>query len=221
MTQETPRPDDGRDDSETGWWLEWHAGGQTRRVPLDRPLRIGRAAGADIVLDDPYASREHCTIDVVDGRPLVDARGSLNHVRIAGTDTEIASLEDGGVFLVGQTTLRVERVLRDDRSTLIYLPDVVTLTLRRSTRELVDHEGTLVARFSTSEEAIVETLAARYPDAARHDELAAAVWGDLGYDQYLIHRLLQRVRGRLGDRADLLENVRGAGYRLRAPIELR
>jgi DNA-binding response OmpR family regulator len=32
---------------------------------------------------------------------------------------------------------------------------------------------------------------------------------------------MQRLRDRLGDFGDLIENVRGAGYRLRGPMDMR
>lgn len=203
--------------TEKRWWLEWTEAGVSRRLPVDRRLRIGRSAAADVVLADPYSSRDHCTIEVVDGVPTVDARGSTNHVRIDGKELDVGSVKDGDGFVVGRTHFRVTSEASDG-TTWILNEEPLRLFLRRSTRELVDDEGTLVARFSGSEYAIVETLATHFPDAAPHEALAQAVWGEMGYDQYLIHRLLQRVRQRLGDRADLLENVRGAGYRLRIKV---
>lgn len=201
------------------WWLEWTEAGVSRRLPVDRLLRIGRSSASDVVLADPYASRDHCTLGVVDGSPTVDARSATNHVRIDGREREVAALKDGDSFVVGRTSFRVVQEAGDD-TTWVLNAEPMALFLRRSTRELVDHEGTLVAKFSSSECAIFETLASHYPDAAPHDALAKAVWGEMGYDQYLIHRLLQRVRQRLADRADLLENVRGAGYRLRSKVTL-
>jgi DNA-binding winged helix-turn-helix (wHTH) protein len=131
----------------------------------------------------------------------------------------MATLDDGGAFTVGQTVLRVRRseALESD-ATLRLEHEAPALTLRRSTRELVNRQGVVVAALSESEGAALAALALSYPDAASHEDLGRAVWGDLGYDRYQIHRLLTRLRQRLGDQAELLENVRGAGYRLTGPI---
>ena len=203
-----------------GWWVEWIVDGEPRRVGLRDLVHVGRSPEMDVALADPYVSRSHCTISLVEGRPLVDARGSRNHVRVAGRDVEVTYLESGEAFLVGRTTLRAVRA-SDDEVTLVLTTDPRLLVLHRSTRELVDFEGTLIARFSTAEFAAVELLALRHPEAASHADLGRAIWGDIGYDQYQIHRLMQRVRQRLGDGAGLLENVRAAGYRLTAPVEVR
>ena len=79
----------------------------------------------------------------------------------------------------------------------------------------------VVARFAPAEFAAVELLASLEPEAASHGDLGRVIWGGIGFDQYQIHRLMQRIRQRLGSEAGLLENVRGAGYRLTAPIEIR
>jgi DNA-binding response OmpR family regulator len=78
----------------------------------------------------------------------------------------------------------------------------------------------LIAQFSTSEAAALVVIASQFPDAADHARIARAIWGEPDYPRYLIHRLVQRLRDRMGDYGHLIENVRGAGYRLRGPINL-
>jgi len=51
---------------------------------------------------------------------------------------------------------------------------------------------------------------ARYPDAADHSTIACAIWGEPDYPRYLIHRLMQRLRDRLGELRRPIENVRGS-----------
>ena len=213
-------PRSGSDGEPSGWWVEWFWEGQPRRLALHGVVRIGRSPEMDIAIADPYVSRAHCTVALTGDRAFVDARGSRNHVRIAGRDVEAGHVAPGEAFLVGGTPFRVTRG-RDDETTLVMSLEPRSFIAHRSTRELVDAEGTLMARFSAAEFAIFEALALRYPDAAAHADLGHAVWGDVGYDQYQIHRLMQRVRQRLGDRADVLESVRAAGYRLRVPVEIR
>ena len=201
------------------WWLETVTDGEARRTPVRGQVHVGRSAAMDVVLADPYVSRSHCTVTVEGERLLVDARGSSNHVRIGGREVESGHVEADGAFTVGRTVFRVLRGSPDE-ATLILDPRARRFALRQSTRELLDPDGSVVARFSTAEYAIVEALARRHPDAASNDELGRAVYGDMGYDQYLIHRLIQRVRQRAGD-GTLIENVRGAGYRLTAAVDLR
>lgn len=205
------------------WWVEWREGSALERIPLDGVVTIGRAAGCDIVLDDPYVSRLHCTVAIVDGRAFVDARSALNPVVAGGREVATASLGHGGVFSVGRTSFRLWHAVEAGEETLKLAPERMTpaLVLRSSTRELVDYEGTLIAQFSASEYLAFAELARRFPDAANHHQLGLAVWGGDGFDQYQLHRLLQRIRQRLGDAGSLLENVRGAGYRLRAAVTVQ
>jgi hypothetical protein len=173
----------------------------------------------DVVLDDPYASREHCTLTLVDGSPLVDARGSLNRVRIGSRAVETSRLSAGSSFMVGETLIFVHPGGSNGDTTWIMRGDPTLLSLRRSTRELADVDGRILARFSTSEFAAFACLVDCHPDAADHARIGRAVWGGYPFDQYQIHRLLQRIRQRLGDRGELIENVRGAGYRITQRVE--
>jgi hypothetical protein len=203
------------------WSVEWETGGgQRRHVVLDRLLRVGRAVSMDIVLDDPFASREHCTIRLIDNRPFVDASGSLNHVEVGGQPVETAWLSPGESFIAGRTALVVRLARPTADATWVLRRERPQLSLRRSTRELRQGDGAVLVRFSAAEYAALAALASRYPDAADHAEIGRAVWGDYPYDQYQIHRLFQRIRQRLAAHGDLIENVRGAGYRLREPIDL-
>lgn len=203
------------------WWIEWRQGRELCRVPIRRRLTLGRSAQCDVVVDDPYVSRVHCTVEVVDGAVVVDARNALNLVRVSGRDAETARLESEELCLVGNTTFRV---LGPNHSTteetLRFAPEPLAgLVLRASTRELWQCETT-IAQFSVSEFLAFEAIARRHPDAASHLELGDAVWGGMGYDQYQLHRLVQRVRQRMGDLGNVLENVRGAGYRLRVAVAI-
>lgn len=206
------------------WSIEWQSAFGRERRPLDRRLLVGRAAECDIVLSDPFVSRRHCTIGVEDGQAYVDARAALNRVFIDGREVEVAVLGAGQSFRVGATDFRVWGPVGNDVPTerLEYdALDLPLLVLRISTRELVDHEGTLIARFSPAECLAFVELARHFPDAASHAALGRAIWAGDGFDLYQLHRLLQRVRTRLGDAGALVESVRGAGYRVRMPVGIR
>ena len=68
---------------------------------------IGRADGADILVEDPKVSRRHATVERSDGQVLLSDVGStngtwLNHERVAGS----ALLADGDQIRVGNVTFR-------------------------------------------------------------------------------------------------------------------
>ncbi|HLU47665.1 MAG TPA: FHA domain-containing protein, partial [Planctomycetota bacterium] len=69
---------------------------------------IGRDPGADIVLNDQAASREHCRlVGTRQGHRLVDL-GSRNRTFVNGEPIEEAFLRDGDVVRIGDTDLRFE-----------------------------------------------------------------------------------------------------------------
>src|ERR1035437_7684819 len=91
----------------TGFWLEWERGGVRSRVPLDRPLRIGRDPGCDVVLADPTVSRQHAVVSLSGGQPVVDASTSTNGIQLDRGRADRAALGLGQVFNIVGTTFRV------------------------------------------------------------------------------------------------------------------
>jgi hypothetical protein len=88
-------------------WLEWERAGFTSRLPLDRPLTIGRDAAADVRLPDPTVSRRHAVVSIVAGQPLVDATGSTNGIQFDRGRADRVSLSFGQSFRIGDATFRV------------------------------------------------------------------------------------------------------------------
>jgi hypothetical protein len=175
----------------------------------------------DVVIDDPFVSREHCTLDVDGDGVRVDARGSKNEIAIEGSSMDCVIFKRAGAFVIGETTIHLRPASATQDTTLQLSRTAPVLVLRRSTRELSALDGTLIAQFSAQELAALWAIAESFPDVAKTTTISTAVWGEPDYDTVLIYRLMQRVRGRMGDFATLVENVRGAGYRLRGPMELR
>jgi hypothetical protein len=203
------------------WWIEWPTAASLRSLELRGRLTVGRSKLMDVVVDDPYVSRDHCILELDHGAVRVDSSHGTNVISVDGREVKQARFVRAGSFSIGQTTLRL-RLASDEEETTLYLSHTAPrLVFRRSTREVLAADGTLIAQLSTSEAAAFEAIAGRYPDAADHATLAQAIWGDHDYPRYLIHRLIQRLRDRLGDHGTLIENVRGAGYRLRGPLEMR
>jgi pSer/pThr/pTyr-binding forkhead associated (FHA) protein len=90
-----------------GLWLEWDAAGSRSRLPLTRPLTIGRDPASDVCLTDPSVSRHHAVVSMVSGRPHVDASTSTNGIALDQGRTNRATLSPGQPFRIGEITFRV------------------------------------------------------------------------------------------------------------------
>ncbi len=175
----------------------------------------------DIVIDDPFASREHCVVELIEGTPTLVDSDSRNGIRLGDHRVKRARLAAGDRITLGTTAIWVRGPgSLAEATTRTLHPSASNLTYRPSTRELLNRDGGILAAFSPNEAAAFEALARVSPDALSHEEIGFAVWEGDGFDQYQIHRLIQRVRRRLGAHAGLVQNVRGSGYGLAEPIEI-
>lgn len=83
-------------------------GRPARDVALDgRPLTIGRAPDADIVLTDPLASRRHARLSSRGGRLVLSDLGSTNGTRVNGDQVREAVVGRGDQIEVGATRLEI------------------------------------------------------------------------------------------------------------------
>jgi pSer/pThr/pTyr-binding forkhead associated (FHA) protein len=81
--------------------------GHVRQVMLD-PLGmvIGRGSAADLILQDPHASRQHCLIAQVAEDWQVEDLGSVNGVLVNGVRiADLQVLRPGDKLFVGSTEL--------------------------------------------------------------------------------------------------------------------
>jgi hypothetical protein len=86
-------------------------------VPIAGEILIGRGAGCDLQLDDPFVSSEHAQVIVhTDGTVFVDL-GSTNGSRVNGDPvTAPITLFDGDVVQLGSVRLRYAATVNGDRS---------------------------------------------------------------------------------------------------------
>ncbi len=77
------------------------------RGPHTLPVRIGSAAGNEIVLDDPAVSRYHCTIEETPDGVVVRDTGSTNGVWLGGQRVLIGLIDEGSQLRLGQTVLQL------------------------------------------------------------------------------------------------------------------
>jgi hypothetical protein len=74
-------------------------------------VRIGRAYGNDVIVDDPYVSPEHLSLMEEDGRIVAVDLESGNGVHDVGGRRRVARLELGSdaIVRIGETLLRIRR----------------------------------------------------------------------------------------------------------------
>jgi pSer/pThr/pTyr-binding forkhead associated (FHA) protein len=75
-------------------------------LPLGVLTRIGRRAGADIVLDDSTVSRRHALVLDRGGRPVIADDRSLNGVYVNGRRVNEAPLHHGDEVQLGNRVMR-------------------------------------------------------------------------------------------------------------------
>ncbi|RKI69548.1 FHA domain-containing protein [Corallococcus sp. AB049A] len=97
-------------------------GNTSTLVPLPREgsVVIGRAAGADVLVEDASVSRQHARVGVAEGEAFIADLGSHNGVRVNGERVQGTRPLDGGdVVTLGNVTLvfhRGERPLPERRA---------------------------------------------------------------------------------------------------------
>ncbi len=100
------------------WWIEWFVGGKSRRVELTGRVSVGRSKLMDVVIDDPYASRDHCTLELEGGGVRVDASHSTNLIVVDGRDMKCAMFHQAGSFSIGQTLVQLRPASATQDTTL-------------------------------------------------------------------------------------------------------
>ncbi|MEW6323022.1 MAG: FHA domain-containing protein [Acidobacteriota bacterium] len=83
--------------------------GLTFRIVADSVKTIGRAAGADFVVDAALVSRVHCRLTLTGDRLEVEDLGSTNGTWVNGTKVARAALAEGDRLTVGRVEFEVFR----------------------------------------------------------------------------------------------------------------
>ena len=97
--------------------LTWRVDGKenTYTITSERSVILGRRLDVDIVLSDPSISRQHATIEIIDGKfhlrnlsavnPVYMVRGNTNTSELQQNQTAI--LEAGTVFQIGPIQIKI------------------------------------------------------------------------------------------------------------------
>ncbi len=182
-------------------------------------IRLGRAPGNDIVLQDQFASRQHAEIIWQEGRYLIRDLGSKNGVFVNGERVQEAWLEDGALLQLAETRFRFH-----DPSATLTQPAVHAVSSRGlwvdpERREVwVDGQRVDPPLSPTQFDLLLLLWRAR-GRAVSKDEIAQQVWADTGgaISDGSIDRMISRLRARLGDQGRtprFIHTVRGYGFRL-------
>ena len=81
-----------------------------------------------------------------------------------------------------------------------------------STRQVWINGAQLDTRLSIQEFQLLLLLSAQSGRVFPRDELAMAIWGEGRYDYNMLHRLVHRLKQKLGSHREMLRSVGGVGY---------
>ena len=80
----------------------------TRVIELPDTLAVlGRNRDNDVILDDRLASRKHCSLQPYEGAYILCDLDSRNGTRINNKLIDKAVIQDGDIFKIGHTKLRI------------------------------------------------------------------------------------------------------------------
>src|SRR5262245_32308004 len=83
--------------------------GQSYSLPLSGTIRIGNYGGkTEICLHDLYVAKDHCHLNVADGRIVVTAQASAAGTLVNGSKVNQIELKPGDVIRAGNSFLRLE-----------------------------------------------------------------------------------------------------------------
>ncbi|MCL0101973.1 winged helix-turn-helix domain-containing protein [Dehalococcoidia bacterium] len=199
--------------------------GEMSVIPLDQPiLMLGKAGSADVVLDNPYVSRQHAEIRREREGYLIRDLASKNGTFINGnrlnTDGHWLRTSDRIELAPGEVVLRFQ-----DWNTTTTLPVIGTplpedLIVDSRSRDVIIQGNKVQPPLSRKEFDILGLLYERRQEACSKDQIAARGWpdregGDVG-DQEIeqcIRRLRLRIETDPSQPRHIL-TVRGFGYKL-------
>lgn len=194
-------------------------GGQRHELPLTTPIfAIGRGRACDLVLDYGYVSRVHARLEQSDaGYMLVDCESTngiyVNGQRVQGTQP----LAAGDQIAIADILITFLDSSSDVTATTVFraVPAGCPIRCDSASWQVWIGDELLEARLSLQEFEILSLLASRYGTVCTREELGAAVWGEGNYDYNILHRLVHRVKQKLGaERAGLIVSVPGLGYKI-------
>ena len=109
-----PSNSNGQNSVPDQWELEFITGsaaGKTIRIPGPE-VTLGRSTECDIVIKDPYVSRQHATLSVRDVDLFLTDLGSTAGSVVNGNSVVSSTIESGSEVVLGETLMRFEKLAR-------------------------------------------------------------------------------------------------------------
>ena len=192
-------------------------------LPLDRDTCVlGKAPSADIVIDNPYVSRQHAQITWAEGNFSIRDVGSKNGTFINGDILagKTRQLHSGDRVELGKGQVVVRFQEWGTTVTLPPTPQAASgdLVVDARSREVWLRGNKVEPPFSRKEFDVLNLLFRRRGEACSKDDIAATGWpereeGDVG-DQD-IEQYIRRLRTEpVPSHPQYILTVRGFGYRL-------
>ena len=199
-------------------------------VPIVRSMTVlGKHPTCDVVLANPFVSRQHARIDLVgEGEAVIRDLSSKNGTFVDGARvrSEPVDLSDGATIEFGRNQVIAVFHLAGSTMTLDNLaapeaaPDDSVFVIDESSRQVwVGGEGLLPA-LTKKEFDILLLLNSKHGQVCSHTEIARAGWPEREggmVDETEIRQYVRRIRMRFDSahNADArITTLRGIGYRL-------
>jgi hypothetical protein len=190
--------------------------GSRREVRLGSGVvTIGRSPDCSIVLDFNYISRVHARIERIDPAYVVTDSGSTNGTFVNGERIGAPQrLTSGDFIAVADVSITFLDSDDDEVTHTLKMPDDCPVRCDPLTREIWIDDAKIELRLSVQEFELMLILCNRYGTVCPRHELAMAIWGEGKYDFNMLHRLVHRLKQKLGNHQGLLQTVPGVGYAL-------
>jgi class 3 adenylate cyclase len=197
-------------------------GGQRHDFPLLAPaVTIGRSAQCDLVLDYGFVSRQHSRIErTKDSYLLIDC-GSTNGTYINGRRIgEMQLLTSGDEIAIGDVVITFLDSSVEEIAPTLFRPMPADSPIRcdSSSWRVWVRDTELEVRLSLQEFEVLSLLTSRYGRVCTREELGTAIWGRGNYDLNMLHRLVHRLKRKLGpDLGAMVVSVAKRGYKVELP----
>jgi DNA-binding response OmpR family regulator len=194
-------------------------GGQQHDFPLRTGVvTIGRAPDCDLVLDYSYISRVHARIEQAKGQYILVDCGSRNGTSINGRRVgEMQVLSPGDTITMGDLELSFQPAPGGIETTALYRLPASGSPIRcdSASWQVWVGDTLLEPKLSLQEFELLSLLASRFGRVCTRDELGIAIWGRNNYQFNMLHRLVHRLKRKLGPEYEsMIVPVAGRGYRL-------
>ncbi len=189
---------------------------------------LGKHPTCDVVLANPFVSRQHARIDVTSQGAAIRDLASKNGTYVNGAriGTEPSELADGAVIEFGRNQVKATFHLADSTVTLenisIHEADAENenFVIDEASRQVWIAGAALLPALTKKEFDILLLLNSKKGQVCSHAEIARAGWperGGTGVDETEIRQYVRRIRVRFetaSNTSALITTLRGSGYRL-------